>query len=80
MDENENYDIDELMNEANELMNETLESDLLEATITIQDTLITIHDTLNVCVNLLLFADVLIALVIGVVCASILSKYLHVRG
>ena len=87
MDENENYDIDELMNksdelmnEANELMNETLESDLLEATITIQDTLITIHDTLNVCVNLLLFADVLIALTIGVICASILSKYLHVRG
>ena len=73
MDENENYDIDELMNEA-------LESDLLEATIAIQDTLTTIHDTLNICVNLLLFADVLIALTIGVICASILSKYLHVRG
>ena len=73
MDENENYDIDELMNEA-------LESDLLEATIAIPDTLTTIHDTLNTCVNLLLFADVLIALTIGVICASILSKYLHVRG
>ena len=73
MDENENYDIDELMNEA-------LESDLLEATIAIQDTLTTIHDTLNPCVNLLLFADVLIALTIGIICASILSKYLHVRG
>ena len=73
MDENENYDIDELMNEA-------LESDLLEATIAIQDTLTTIHDTLNTCVTLLLFADVLIALTIGVICASILSKYLHVRG
>ncbi|MCI9181140.1 MAG: hypothetical protein HFG50_14255 [Lachnospiraceae bacterium] len=73
MDENENYDIDELMNEA-------LESDLLEATTAIQDTLITIHATLTTCVNLLLFADVLIALTIGVICASILSKYLHVRG
>ena len=73
MDENENYDIDELMNEA-------LESDLLEATIAIQDTLTTIHDTLTTCVSLLLFGDVLIALTIGVVCASILSKYLHVRG
>ena len=73
MDENETYYIDELMNEA-------LESDLLEATIAIQDTLTTIHDTLNTCVNLLLFADVLIALTIGVICASILSKYLHVRG
>ena len=73
MDENENYDIDELMNEA-------LESDLLEATIAIQDTLTTIHDTLNTSENLLLFADVLIALTIGVICASILSKYLHVRG
>ena len=69
MDENETYDIDELMNEA-------LESDLLEATTAIQDT---IHATLTTCVNLLLFADVLIALTIGVVCASILSKYLHVR-
>lgn len=72
MDENETYDIDELMNDA-------LESDLLEATIAIQDTLITIHDTLNTCVNLLLFADVLIALTIGVICTSILSKFLEVR-
>lgn len=71
MDENETYDIDELMNEA-------LESDLLEATTTIQDTLITIHDTLNSCVNLLLIADILLAIIIGIICALIFSRFLKV--
>lgn len=47
MDENESYDIDELMN--NEL-----ESDLLEATIIIQESVVTIDDALHTCVNLLL--------------------------
>lgn len=70
MDENETYDIDELMNEA-------LESDLLEATTTIQDTLITIHDTLNSCVNLLLIADILLAIIIGIICALIFSRFLN---
>lgn len=72
MDENESYDIDELTN--NEL-----ESDLLEATIIIQESVVTIDDTLHTCVNLLLITNVFLALIIGIFCASILSRFLEVR-
>lgn len=72
MDENESYDIDELMN--NEL-----ESDLLEATLIIQESVVTIDDALHTCVNLLLITNVFLALIIGIFCASILSRFLEVR-
>lgn len=72
MDENESYNIDELTN--NEL-----ESDLLEATLIIQESVVTIDDALHTCVNLLLITNVFLALIIGIFCASILSRFLEVR-
>ena len=50
MDENENLDSITV----DELTNNELESDLLEATLIIQESVVTIDDALHTCVNLLL--------------------------
>lgn len=73
MDENENLDSVDI----DELMNNELESDLLEATIIIQESVITINDTLHTLVNMLLIADILLAIIIGIICTLIFSKYLN---
>ena len=75
MDENENLDFIDV----DELTNNELESDLLEATLIIQESVVTIDDALHTCVNLLLITNVFLALIIGIFCASILSRFLEVR-